>query len=351
MAKFDESDPRWIVQAREDGTNVNQWHWSEKDCSEWSRQRLGQLLGDLTLLNGPAAAKTTGLQSVEGDSILNMRKAKLIASYELHIKVKWEGTTADGQQGSGLIELPYVADENHDEDPEVKVLLPDESAASQQLKAEILAKGKEPIYQAIRTYVQELRSGKPGNSSSTGSATAAAAGGSRGSGAAAAAGATGAAAASDRPGSSGSGSAAAKKSSKRSVTLTEKFYARRQDIYDCFTVQGRIQAFTQSPAVVEPQPGGAFRWFNGNISGIFHELVPGQQLVLSWRFNSWEEGCESKVEIDLLEPEPGNTVLQLKHTGLPEADKYGHGDVQEQVEQGWRGQIFNRIRAVFGYGV
>lgn len=72
MAKFDESDPRWIVQAREDGTNVNQWHWSEKDCSEWSKQRLEQLLGDLTLLNGPATAKTTGLKSVEGDSILNV---------------------------------------------------------------------------------------------------------------------------------------------------------------------------------------------------------------------------------------------------------------------------------------
>lgn len=58
-----------------------------------------------------------------------------------------------------------------------------------------------------------------------------------------------------------------------------------------------------------------------------------------------------QVEVELSEPEPGNTVLQLKHTGLPEADKFGHGDVQEQVEQGWRGQIFNRIRAVFGYGV
>jgi hypothetical protein len=49
-----------------------------------------------------------------------VRKAKLIPSYELCIKVKWEGSTADGQAGSGLIELPYVADENHDEDPEIK---------------------------------------------------------------------------------------------------------------------------------------------------------------------------------------------------------------------------------------
>jgi activator of HSP90 ATPase len=55
-----------------------------------------------------------------GDAILNVRKAKLIPSYELCIKVKWQGTTADGQAGSGLIELPYVADENHDEDPEIR---------------------------------------------------------------------------------------------------------------------------------------------------------------------------------------------------------------------------------------
>jgi hypothetical protein len=99
----------------------------------------------------------------------------------------------------------------------------------------------QPIYQAIRTYVEELRSGipgKPSNSSSTGSTAAAEA--ASGSSAAAVAAANGsAAAAAPRPGSSGSGSAAAKKSSKRSVSMTEKFYARRQDVFECFTVQVR----------------------------------------------------------------------------------------------------------------
>eukprot|EP00878_Enallax_costatus_P032582 GHUV01035818.1.p1 GENE.GHUV01035818.1~~GHUV01035818.1.p1 ORF type:complete len:172 (-),score=16.52 GHUV01035818.1:171-686(-) len=136
-------DPRWLVQKREDGTNVNQWHWSEKDCSEWTKQRLTELLSNITLLSGPATAKTTGLKSVDGDSYLNVRKAKLIASYELNIKVNWEGTTADGQKGSGVLELPYVADENHDEDPEMKIVLSVEDKASQELKAAILASGKE----------------------------------------------------------------------------------------------------------------------------------------------------------------------------------------------------------------
>lgn len=29
MAKWGEGDPRWIVEERPDGTNVNNWHWYE----------------------------------------------------------------------------------------------------------------------------------------------------------------------------------------------------------------------------------------------------------------------------------------------------------------------------------
>lgn len=154
------------------------------------------------------------------------------------------------------------------------------------------------------------------------------------------------------------------------MKLTEKFHARALDIFECFTVQGRVQAFTRSPAVVEPQPGGSFSWFNGHVQvglvhvclqhqtykmhsvclpavvhcmhpysctlpaavawslsrlqvhegagshgstlcwasscvvcaaacvlwqGKFEELQPGKQLVFSWRFNNWEDGCYSKV--------------------------------------------------------
>jgi hypothetical protein len=32
-----------------------------------------------------------------------------------------------------------------------------------------------------------------------------------------------------------------------------------------YVVQGRLQAFTRSPAVVEPQPGSSFSWFNGHV--------------------------------------------------------------------------------------
>jgi hypothetical protein len=39
MAKVGEGDPRWIVQNRADGTNVNQWHWTESDFTGWAKKK------------------------------------------------------------------------------------------------------------------------------------------------------------------------------------------------------------------------------------------------------------------------------------------------------------------------
>lgn len=38
----------------------------------------------------------------------------------------------------------------------------------------------------------------------------------------------------------------------RSLKLSERFYARQRDLYECFADARRVQAFTQSPAKVRP---------------------------------------------------------------------------------------------------
>ena len=43
MAKWGEGDPRWIVEERPDATNVNNWHWTEKNATFWSRERFDSL--------------------------------------------------------------------------------------------------------------------------------------------------------------------------------------------------------------------------------------------------------------------------------------------------------------------
>ena len=74
--------------------------------------------GGMALRTGPSV-------DVTGEAVTNNRKGKLIPSYELHIKGTFSGE-AGGSGGEaaarseGRWELPYLAEENADEDPELR---------------------------------------------------------------------------------------------------------------------------------------------------------------------------------------------------------------------------------------
>jgi hypothetical protein len=40
-------DPRWLVEPRQDGTNVNGWHWQDKNRFAWAKERLEQAVPEL----------------------------------------------------------------------------------------------------------------------------------------------------------------------------------------------------------------------------------------------------------------------------------------------------------------
>ena len=98
MAKVGEGDDRWIVKERDDGKNVNNWHWSETNLTEWSKERLGELLVGVFALeesSGKGWCKTTKLEKCTGDVTVQSRKQKKFPLYELEIKLKWEGQLWD----------------------------------------------------------------------------------------------------------------------------------------------------------------------------------------------------------------------------------------------------------------
>ena len=43
MALWGKGDPRWIVEERPDSTNVNNWHWTERDATTWSKTKLKEI--------------------------------------------------------------------------------------------------------------------------------------------------------------------------------------------------------------------------------------------------------------------------------------------------------------------
>jgi activator of HSP90 ATPase len=352
MAKFGEGDDRWIVKdLGEQGTNVNNWHWKEYDAFEWSDEKLKSLLDGVTLVESPVLTLRITAVNIKGEAVINNRKNKLIPAYELDLDLKWEGKLLDGSGAEvaspkGSIKLPYLSDENHDEEPEVKFSGETEDSATQRIKEAFQSQGKHVITKAVAGFIKELRAGGPmlqvheeGGMVQASSQQAVVKP------------KLSSAKTEDvKPKQQTSSDTSSRPLGGKSLTLSEKYYARPSDIFECFVVEGKMRAYTQTNVKLDPHPGGSFSWFNGSVVGEFLELEADKKIVMKWKFNTWKEECFSKVTITLDAPEVGTTILKLHQTDIPEEDAFGQ-PVFENTEKGWRGQILQRIRQVFGYGV
>ncbi|XP_047338395.1 activator of 90 kDa heat shock protein ATPase homolog [Impatiens glandulifera] len=352
MAKYGEGDKRWIVEDRPDGTNVHNWHWAETNCLDWSRNLLTKLLSDQTLLDGEGNIhiKTKKVEKVDGEAYLNIRKGKIIPGYEISLTLSWVGEAKDAEGKSllisdGTVEIPYIADENADEDPEIKVMIKDEGPIGKRLKDAFLAKGKPFVLEQVRAYVAAMAKGGPAKDDElevkSRKTAAAATGGSTVAVAAAA------------PVKKDEMKKTKKKQKEgfKTITMTEKFSCRAKDLYEILMDENRWKGFTQSNAKISKEIGGSFSIFDGSVTGTNVELEEGKLIVQKWRFGSWPDGILSTVRLTLEEPEPGLTIVNLIHTDVPEEDRYGNSTVVENTERGWRDLILLKIRSVFGFGL
>ncbi|XP_054784206.1 uncharacterized protein LOC129291089 [Prosopis cineraria] len=348
MARYGEGDKRWIVEERLDGTNVHNWHWAETDCLEWSRSFFNNLLSNLVLLNGDADLfiKTKKVDRLDGEAYVNIRKGKIIPGYEISLTLSWEGEAKDSEGKSllkvnGTVEIPYISDENADEDPEVKVTVKDEGPIGKRLKEAMVSKGKPLILEKVKVWVQSMAKGGPVQDSLEKKKVA--------------------------PPNNASSLAAApaknenavenhevKKESKKgckTISLTERLNCRASDLYEILMDENRWKGFTQSNARISKEVGGEFSIFDGSVKGTNVELQEAKFIVQKWRFESWPDGMQSLVRLVFEEPEPGVTIIKLTHTDVPIEDRYGNATVVENTERGWRDLIFQRIKTVFGFGI
>ncbi|CAO2188520.1 unnamed protein product [Urochloa humidicola] len=352
MARYGEGDKRWIVEERADGTNVHNWHWAERDCLEWSRARLSALLAGLTVLDGEGGLtiRTVALDKLDGEAYVNIRKGKVIPGYELSLTLSWEAEAASESgpvKVAGAAEVPYLADENADEDPDLRVTIRgDETPLARRAKDAFFARGKPLVLEKIREFVAAMAKGGPAKdeleSKKTNPAKA---------GAAAPAAAKKEEAPAPAPAAKDKKAKGKDKEGFKTIEMTEKFYCRAKDIYEILMDENRWKGFTQSNARISREVGGEFSLFDGSINGINEELQEGKLIVQKWRFGSWPDGLYSSVRLTFDEPESGVTIIKLKQTDVPEEDKYGNSTVVENTERGWRELIFQRIRGVFGFGI
>lgn len=159
MAKWGEGDPRWIVEERPDATNVNNWHWTEKNATPWSKDKLKSLLTNFEITAGDIKVTVTEVSKLTGEATANNRKGKLIFFYEWDIQLKWSGRVNEGQKtaSTGLVKIPNLSEENDLDEVQLEVSVTETDDLSMTLKQFMYNVGRDKIRKQLGVYLKDLR--------------------------------------------------------------------------------------------------------------------------------------------------------------------------------------------------
>ncbi|XP_012729822.2 activator of 90 kDa heat shock protein ATPase homolog 1 [Fundulus heteroclitus] len=339
MAKWGEGDPRWIVEERADATNVNNWHWTERDVSAWSSERLRQLLLGVRVEGPEGVCEVTDVSKLDGEASINNRKGKLFYFYEFQLKASWLGTSCSGLKYRGTIDVPNLSDENDEDDLDISVSLCKDQPSTPLLDL-MKRSGIKEVRRVLGQYVRDLKSDfsqgmilptADGQKPSTPVVTKK----------------------NQVKSSKTQISSDAKCSSGPapcpkgvhiqtcSFSLKETFQTSADELYRTFINQEFVQVFTRSAATVDGRRGGRFQLLDGSVSGEFTELVPDQRIDMRWRFRTWPNEHYATVSLELLD-RGDETELKAECRGVPAGE-------EETTREGWKRFYFQAIKQTFGY--
>ena len=117
-------------------------------------------------------------------------------------------------------------------------------------------------------------------------------------------------------------------------------------IFKSMTDQIQICQFTRGLAVSELQQGGKLEMFDGNIQGIYEEIETDTKLKMKWKFKEWPEYADVLIEFVSFND---SCEVKVNYTNIPSHDQYGNHIHNENIEAGWKNNIFKMIYNVFGY--
>ncbi|KAI7830107.1 activator of Hsp90 ATPase [Kickxella alabastrina] len=302
-----------------DWRNVGNWHWKERNCLEWAKKYLEDKLTGIQVSKDGLHGEVTSVDSITGDVDLNIRKGRLIAIYDVEIKLSWKATKGDDEL-EGKITIPEVA---HDTDDYVYDITASSSAVAKLPLKDFIRKQLTPeITAKLEGFTEDLKQANGSDMyipDKSGASTPVAA-----------AKATTGEKASGETKQGNAVAVAANDAVSVAVTKDAKFSTR-------------VSIWTRGPAEIQPKENTSFKLFNGHIEGQFTKLVPAKGIEMTWRVATWPQGHFSKVKISI-EQQSTSTRLTLKQSGVPFND-------EDATKANWDRYYWNSIKGSFGMGM
>ncbi|PXF44098.1 Activator of 90 kDa heat shock protein ATPase-like [Gracilariopsis chorda] len=328
MALRGEGDPRWVVRERQDGRNVNSWHWEDKDVTNWAQQRIKQLITPESCVcsyNGTTVA-VKSVDTVDGDATLYNRKGVLKVLYDLKVVGKW--TTLHGEEEQRT--LGEFRFELFDEEPHIVVSIDDKAPQKDGGAKECFVRNVTPlIKKECGVFITEMHAGagqqvdglqKASNKKECDTKV------------------------TDYLRSGMNQKAAVTKESNVSeLILKDVFTCSGMDMYLALTDARRLEAITRAKAVSEGTVGGNVRLMNGEVTGRYKRLEEAKKIEMEWKLGCWGEGADAGVATIGIDEEDGKTEVSVVVSGVPKA-------MASKTEGFWRVQMLQAMKVVMGWG-
>ncbi|KAL8734681.1 MAG: hypothetical protein Q9166_001337 [cf. Caloplaca sp. 2 TL-2023] len=321
--------------------NPNNWHWVNKDTSEWARTYLDQNITGISASEKDVSAEITKVVSMDGDVDVSQRKGKVITLFDVKVQLEYEGTTKDEEDVSGTITIPEIAHDTEEDEYVFEIDIHSDASSKQpvkdlvrsrivpQLRQRLSKLGPALITEHGRDIQHENSSAPFTQHSASTSSTAAQAN-----------------AKSSNKASTSQASGDGPLVNTTTVNSTEEFRTTAAELYTTFTSPERLAAFTRAPPKMfeGAHVGGKFELFGGNVVGEFLELGEPTKIVQKWRLAQWAQGHYSRLEITFDQNErDAVTVMRVVWDGVPVGQ-------EEVTKRNWGEYYVRSIKTTFGFG-
>ncbi|KAI8645023.1 activator of Hsp90 ATPase [Parasitella parasitica] len=309
-----------------DMRNVNNCHRVNKDCRHWAECYLTEKLVGTSVDKDDLHVVITSLDKCEGDVDLNQRKGKLLAIYDVALKLSWKGKSNDGSLVFGDITVPEVA---YDSDIDSYVFIIQINSGSGDEIKRLIRSDLTPLLAAkfshlTRDLVEKHSSDLYADKNSTPPTPTLV------------------------QRKNLTQQAATSTPIKKTVadekviktSIIEHSYdfigATPRDIYEALLDAQRANIWSHGKAKVSKRIGSEFAMFDDNVHGTLMQAIPGKSIMQTWRLKTWPKDHYSTVMLKFIETRDGVTV-NVNQVGVP----VGQEDL---IRNNWTRYYWNSIK-------